>query len=191
MRIAMFSMVFVLAAAPAQARDESVYQLATPLVDHHGAHVSLDVYRGHPTLVSMFYGTCPAACPLLTAKVLAVDAMLDAVTKSETRVLLVSFDPKRDTPSALSKLAQAHGLDEKRMSLAATTAAKARELGAALQIHYRALPDGAFEHDSKIVVLDRNGAITGTFDAFDSPVEEIAAAVRAARASNATVARDR
>jgi cytochrome oxidase Cu insertion factor (SCO1/SenC/PrrC family) len=45
-----------------------------------------------------------AACPLLVAKVKALEAKLSAGARKDTRVLLVSFDPDRDTAEALGKL---------------------------------------------------------------------------------------
>ena len=43
----------------------SIYQLDAALTNQDGKTHGLDVYRGHPVLVTMFYGSCPAACPLI------------------------------------------------------------------------------------------------------------------------------
>ena len=44
-------------------RSDSIYALSASLVDQRGRQVGLDLFRGHPVLISMFYATCPDACP--------------------------------------------------------------------------------------------------------------------------------
>src|SRR5689334_8070472 len=47
----------------------SIYDLPVQLVTATGAHVGLDVDRGQPVLVAMFYASCTVACPLLVSEV--------------------------------------------------------------------------------------------------------------------------
>ena len=47
----------------------SLYDLALRLRTADDRTVGLDVARGHVVLVSMFYGTCPAACPVLVEEI--------------------------------------------------------------------------------------------------------------------------
>ncbi len=44
---------------------KSIYNLDAKLTTQAGKHIGLDLYRGQPVLISMFYGSCPLACPLL------------------------------------------------------------------------------------------------------------------------------
>jgi protein SCO1/2 len=141
----------------AVANAPSLYALHPALLDADGRSIGLDVFRGHPVIVSMFYGSCPSACPLLVSNVARVDAELPAEVRAQTRVLLVSFDAVHDTPAALQAVAAAHHLDPARWTLAAAGDDDARELAAALGISYHALPGGGFAHTSVITALDREG----------------------------------
>lgn len=131
----------------------SLYDLPIELRDGR-----FDAQRGHPVLVAMFFGTCPAACP----------AMIDDVTRvlaeaPDAHVLLVSFDAARDTPARLAELARIHHLDA-RWTLDAADESNARVLAAAIGLKYRRLPDGGFTHSTAIVALDGGGRVIGRTD---------------------------
>ena len=155
----------------------SIYPLAVSLHDEHGTSIGLDVYRGHPVIVSMFYGSCPVACPLIVSHVKDVESRLPADARADLRVVLVSFDPARDTPEALSAIAQKRGLDLSRWTLATGGDDDVRQVAAVLGVSYRAIPGGAFSHDSVITVLDREGRPIARDDDPSADVEPLAQAV--------------
>lgn len=158
--------------------DRSIYALSMTLTDQDGAQVGLDVFRGKPLFIGMFYGTCPSACPVLISRIKRVMAGLDAAADAEVRVLLVSFDPERDTPEALRKIAALRGLDA-RWKLASAPDDQARDLAAVLGIQYRRLPDGNFNHTSSILLLDRKGAVDMRVDDMAQAMEPLVARAKA------------
>lgn len=168
------------AMAPAEAAAASIYALPAALVDHRGQSVALGVGRGHPVLVSMFYGSCTSACPMIVAKIRTIEANLSEAERADLRVVLVSFDPARDTPASLAKLAATQGLDE-RWSLLTTDEDAVREISAVLGVKYKRRPNGDFDHSSVIAVLDREGAIAHRLDDLGAPVEPAVAAIAALR----------
>lgn len=135
----------------------SVYDLPAVVTDQNGNAVSIDVFRGHPVLITMFYATCPNACPLLTADIKRIDRQLPQPVRDKLRVLMVSFDSTRDTPELLSRYGRERGLDGARWKLANATEDTARELAALLGIRYRKLDNGAYFHTSSIILLDEQG----------------------------------
>ncbi len=148
---------------------ESIYQLGTKLTDQDGRTVGLDLFRGHPVLVAMFYGTCPAACPTLTRDIRAIEEELTDAERGDLRVLMVSFDPDRDTPERLSALAKKHSVDEARWRFTSGDESDVRALAAVLGVQYRKMDNGEFSHTTKIVLLDRDGAIAGQIDGLRQP----------------------
>jgi protein SCO1 len=135
----------------------SIYDLQMQLIDSHGQSIGLDVARGKPVIIAMFYASCTVACPLLIAEVDQVIAELPAPARDDVQVLLVSFDAKRDTPAKLSALMQERKLDDAQWTLAAAGDADARALAAVLGVKYRQLANGDFAHGSTIVALDAEG----------------------------------
>lgn len=156
--------VMASSAALAVSHGDSLYQLSMKLTDQRGQPTTLDAFRGHPVIVSMFYGSCPAACPLLVSNVKALEGSLDPETRAAVRILLVSFDPRNDTPAALGRFAEERGIDGSRWTLASASDAQVRTLAAVLGIKYRRLPDGGFNHTSTVLLLDRDGRIEGRYD---------------------------
>lgn len=138
---------------------DSVYQLQADLRTQAGSHAGLDVDRGHPVLISMFYGTCPAACPMLISGIKDYESRLDAASRAELRVLMVSFDAARDTPARLTGLAQLHRVDTARWLFASAQESDARKIAALLGVSYRRQPDGNFDHSLLITLLDRDGRV--------------------------------
>lgn len=154
----------------------SIYELDLDLRAQNGQIVELSVHRGHPVLVSMFYASCPQACPMLIQKLQAIEAKLDPAARADLRVVMVSFDPERDDPAALTQLATRHGLDD-RWTLASVPEAQVRDLSAVLGIRYRQLPDGEFNHSSVITLLDADGRPIERLDGPGAPDEALVAAL--------------
>lgn len=161
-------------AAPA----DSIYQLHGELADQSGKATGLDVYAGHPVLISMFYADCPNACPLLLEAIRATEAALPANQREQLRVLLISLDSENDTSQSLSALATQRHVDLKRWTLARGDAATIRRIAAVLHIQYRKLPDGNFNHSSVITLLDKEGVIVKQTSLLAKADPEMVASVR-------------
>lgn len=152
----------------------SLYELPLTLTSAAGTRAPLDLDRGHPTLISMFYGSCAAACPLLIDTLDHTLQQLPEGSRDQARVILVSFDPARDTPARLRELVRLHRLDA-RWTLAAAGADDAQTLAAVLGIRYRATADGQFFHTSVIVALDGEGRTTARMDGIGDASNLVAA----------------
>jgi protein SCO1/2 len=139
--------------------DGSLYDLGTHLETAAGARVTLDRFRGKPLLIAMFYASCREVCPLTIAKLEGIAAKLSP----DVAVLMVSFDPERDDPPALARLAAEHHLDG-RFTLARTSNDEVRELSAALGVKYRRTADGDFNHSTVITLLDRRGVVAARIE---------------------------
>ncbi|MEO8459358.1 MAG: SCO family protein [Dokdonella sp.] len=138
---------------------DSVYRLDIPLVDQDGRGSHFADHRGKPMLVSMFYSSCPYVCPMTIETLRSSERALSEAQRSQIEVLLVSFDPKRDDPPALKRIAVQHKVDTVRWTLARPDAGNVRKLAAVLDIQYRQLTDGDFNHSTSLILLDREGRI--------------------------------
>lgn len=146
-------------AVPAPLPGDSLYQLDIPLTDQTGRRFALRDLRGRPQLVAMFYTSCRYVCPLIIDTLKATEHALPEALQPRVSVLVVSFDPERDDVAALATVAHKRLLDASRWRLARTDAAHVRELAAALDIQYRRLEDGEFNHASKLSLLDAEGRL--------------------------------
>ena len=149
-------------ALAAELPTDSIYRLNAQITTQSAATVGLDLYRGRPTLISMFYGSCPAACPMLITAMQVYESHLDPAARARLRVLLVSFDASRDTPQHLDSVASLHHTDPKRWTFASASDSDARKIAAVLGISYRRLPTGEFDHSLLITLLDNEGRIVAS-----------------------------
>jgi protein SCO1/2 len=137
----------------------SIYQLDARLVDQDGRAQGLDLYRGAPVLITMFYGSCQATCPLIIDTLRSTERGLSPEQRARLRILMISFDPERDTPKALAQIAATRRIDTSRWTLATADANTVRDIAALLDVQYRRLPSGEFSHSAVITVLSPRGEI--------------------------------
>jgi protein SCO1/2 len=148
----------LLARAAVPMPGDSIYRLPATLADQHGRSFELSSLRGTPMLFSMFYTSCEMVCPMIFETIEATRKALHASAQPPMRVLMVSFDPARDTVAALKKTATAHGCDD-HWTLARTDDATVRKIAAVMGVQYRKLSNGEFNHSTLIDVLDKRGRI--------------------------------
>ena len=72
------------------------------LVDHRGRRVTLESYRGKPVLLFFGYTHCPDVCPLTLSRLARATESLGRQGE-DVRILLVTQDPARDTPTVLGR----------------------------------------------------------------------------------------
>jgi protein SCO1/2 len=172
-------LVFVQSAVLAQnpVLPNSLYQLQAPLTNQAGQSQSFALYRGSPVLVTMFYSTCPAACPLLIDTLRSIEATLSPAQKSQLRVLMISIDPDRDTAAVLGELARTRRVDLSRWTLARADASTVRKIAATLNVQYRKLPNGEFNHTSVITLINSEGETVKQTSTLGSADPELLAAL--------------
>jgi protein SCO1 len=169
------------AAGPAPLPRDSVYQLPLQLTDQSGRISDWRTRRGKPQLVSMFYTSCQYICPLIVDSGKAVEKNLTPAQQQKLGILLVSMDPRRDTPAALQAIVDKRHLDTARWTLASPPVGDVRAAAGVLGIRYRQLANGEFNHTSALVLLDADGRILARTEQVGSrPDPEFIAAVRAA-----------
>jgi protein SCO1/2 len=173
------------AGALADLPGDSVYHLDIPLVDQDGNGSHLADRRGKPQLVSMFYTSCKFVCPLIIDSLRLTERSFDPAERQRLEVLVLSFDPERDTPTQLKSVFDKRKLDARRWTLARTEAPNVRKLAAALDIRYRALADGDINHATALVFLDADGRIVARSDTLGAVDPDFVAAIRASLSAHA------
>jgi protein SCO1/2 len=158
---------------------DSAYQLPLRLIDQHGKRWDWRSKRGRPQLVAMFYSSCQYICPLIVESGKAVERGLAPAQRERMGVLLISMDPARDTPAALMKVVRERHIDDRRWSLASPEPDAVRGVAGVLDVRYRQLADGEFNHTSALILLDADGRIVARTEKIGSDVDpDFIAAVR-------------
>ncbi|MUV15769.1 SCO family protein [Noviluteimonas gilva] len=170
----------VQAGAPAARPADSVYQLSVPLTDAKGKTQDWRTLAGKPRIVAMFYTSCPYMCPLIVESGKGVVHALPPAERERIGMVLISIDPQRDTPAVLRETATKRKVDTTQWILAAPAPADVRKIAGVLDVRYRHLADGNFNHTSVLILLDAQGRIVARTEQMGpKPDPEFLAAVRA------------
>ena len=130
------------------------------LTTQDGARLSLSDLRGRVVALTFIYTSCADTCPLLTAKMVALQNRLGAEFGSRIVFLSVSVDPERDTPDVLKRYAQAHGANLKGWHFLTGTSAEIRDVARRYGIYYKKQPRGDVDHTFLTSVIDPRGALS-------------------------------
>lgn len=165
--------------APAAALPgQSIYQLDAKLTTADGKVRSLDDLRGRPVLITMFYSSCQATCPMLAFSMRRMTAALSEAERQRLQPVMISFDPARDSPAALAEFGRLNKLEPSRWWLARAPDSTVREIAAVLGIRYREASPGVFSHSAVITLLDEEGRIVQRTSKLDALDPEFMQAVR-------------
>lgn len=144
---------------PGKPTDKSLYLLDSKWTSDIGKTVPLSVLRGRTQVVAMFFTQCEYACPIIVNDMKKLEAALPAGVRAKTDFLLVSLDPKRDTPEALAAYRKKQNLPVANWTLIQGVEDDVRELAALLGINYAQDARGQFAHSNVITVLNAEGEI--------------------------------
>ena len=162
--MAMLALAFCQGTAAALPGD-SLYQLTEPLQAQNGQPFRMAQLAGRPALVTMFYGSCQLACPIVVHHMASTVAKLPAAARGRLTAVMISLDPQTDTEDSLKRLAAEHGLDGAGWVWAVSDSdAHTRSLAAALGVRYRRLESGVINHSTRVLLLDRQGRVAAAAD---------------------------
>lgn len=160
---------------------DSLFQLESEWGSSEGERVKLSHFAGTPQIVTMFYASCTAACPVLVENVKRIERALAQAAIKKVGFLLVTFDPLRDTAKALKVYGEKRGLARDSWTLLRGSEEDTLELAVLLGMKYK--PDGAggFSHSNIITLLDAQGRVVHRkigLQLSDTDVEAFVSALR-------------
>jgi protein SCO1/2 len=162
---------------------DSLFHFQADWQSHRGETVQLADFEGRPTIITMIYGSCQTACPILVRDAQRIQQALPADQRESVQVVVVSFDPARDTPDALATYARDRAVDKPNWHYLNGRAGDIRTLATLLGIRYRDNGNGTFDHSNLVAVLDPAGRIVHRSEGLMQPVEGAVAAIDAALAA--------
>jgi protein SCO1 len=158
-----------------QASSGEAYGAPFTLVDHTGAEITEKALRGHPSAVFFGFTHCPEVCP---TTLFEMDGWLNTLGDEgkDIRAFFVSPEPLESyvanvsdripgitgDPEAIAEMARSFGIYSRKVEL---------EGG-----------DYTMDHTASILLLDRNGAFSGTIAYGENPDTAVAKLKRLAGA---------
>ena len=113
--------------------------------------------RGKVVAVTFVYATCTDTCPMLTAKMAALQQRLGKDFGSKVFFVSVTVDPQRDTPQALKRYAEAHGANPAGWAFVTGTLEEVREVARRYGVYYKKAERGDVDHTFLTSIIDQQG----------------------------------
>jgi len=142
---------------PASCTPFSFYDLPYTFTNDQARKVQLSEWRGKPMILTMEYSNCRFMCTTTFSKLKAIQTAADQ-QNLQIDFMIVSLDPKNDTPQAWQQYRVSREVDRSNWHLLTGSEATMKEFAALIGIKYWYM-DEHILHDFKIVRLNANGEI--------------------------------
>ncbi len=139
--------------------ETSIFNLTTKWKTEEGAEIELQDLKGKALVVVMIYTTCKAACPRLVADMRNIEKQIPTEKKNDVQYVLVSIDPKNDTPEKLKAFAIENQMDEAHWTFLQGNENSVREFANVLAVKYKEISPIDFSHSNIISVFNQQGEL--------------------------------
>lgn len=133
------------------------YALPYTFTDDQARTVHLSEWRGKPLILTMEYSECRFMCTTTFSKLRSIQTAADQL-KIPIDFVIVSLDPKNDTPEAWRQYKKSREVDRSNWHMLTGTEAVTKEFSRLIGIKYWYM-DEHILHDFKIVRLNAQGQI--------------------------------
>ncbi len=132
---------------------------AFTLTAQDGRRLALNELRGKVVVVTFIYTSCADACPLLTAKMAALQDDLGVDFGPKIFFVSITVDPERDTPEVLTRYAQAHGANLAGWAFLTGTPEEIRAVARQYGVYYKKQAGGDVDHTFLTSLVDQSGTL--------------------------------
>ncbi|TMU57662.1 SCO family protein [Flagellimonas algicola] len=139
--------------------EESIFNLTSKWNTEEGNSIELKDLKGKTLVMVMIYTTCKAACPRLVADMRNIEKQIPESFTNDMQYVLVSIDPKTDTPTHLKAFAMENFMDGDHWTFLQGTEMGVREFANVLAVKYKQISPMAFSHSNIISVFNPQGEL--------------------------------
>lgn len=140
-------------------KDESIFDLTSQWKTEEDKSTQLKDLKGKTLVIVMIYTSCRTACPLLVQDMKAIEAKVPKDNLKDVQFVLVSIDPKVDTPAHLKEFAQFNKMDDEHWTFLQGTEEGTREFANTLALKYKRISPIDFSHSNMISVFNPKGEL--------------------------------
>lgn len=151
----------------------SIFQLNSDWENQDGQKLKLAELNGKTLVMAMIYTSCKTACPRLTAEMREIEEKLGKYDSNKVRLVLISIDPKVDTPEKMKTYLKQNGFEGEQWLFLRSNDANTREFANVLSVKYKQISPIDFSHSNIISIFSDRGVLTLQKEGLDSDVTEI------------------
>ncbi len=139
--------------------EESIFNLTSTWHTEEDETIQLKDLKGKTLVMVMIYTSCKAACPRLVADMRNIEAQIPDDKIKDIQFVLVSIDPKTDTPTRLKAYAKENLMDDEQWMFLQGTESGVREFANVLSVKYKEISPIDFSHSNIISVFNSQGEL--------------------------------
>lgn len=138
--------------------DMSIYNLPSVWTNQDGEDIELHELKDNVLVMVMIFTSCQAACPRLVADMRHIRKQTaDFPNKEKVKYVLVSIDPKTDTPERLKEFAIENQMDDDQWIFLRSDEENTREFAQVLAVSYKRISPVDFSHSNIISIFNPKG----------------------------------
>lgn len=107
----------------------------------------------------IIYTSCKSVCQRLVADMRDIESKLDKKYKQNLKLILVSIDPKTDTPERLKSFEIENKMNQDPWIFLSSSEENTREFAAVLAVNYKKISPMDFSHSNIISVFNPKGEL--------------------------------
>lgn len=139
--------------------DSSIFNLTSKWKTEEDKTIKLHDLKGKTLVMVMIYTTCKAACPRLVADMRNIESKIPNNLLNDVNFVLVSIDPKTDTPKRLKEFAVENFMDGEQWTFLQGSVSNVREFANVLAVKYKQISPLDFSHSNIISVFNSKGEL--------------------------------
>ena len=132
---------------------------AFTLTAQDGRRLSLNELHGKVVVITFIYTSCVDACPLLTAKMAALQNDLGNDFGPKIFFLSITVDPEHDTLEILTRYAQVHGANLSGWAFLTGSPDEIQAVARQYGIYRKQQTDGDVDHTFLTSLVDQHGTL--------------------------------
>lgn len=136
--------------------ETSIFNLTSQWNTQNNKTIELKDLKGDVLVMVMIYTSCQSACPRLMADMRNIYVEID---DKSVKYVLISIDPKIDTPVRLKEVAIENHMDNDQWIFLQGTEENVREFANVLAVKYKKITPLDFSHSNIISVFDKDGVL--------------------------------
>jgi protein SCO1/2 len=176
--MALCALAFPAAAAAAPALPKIGPAPQFTLTDQDNRPFSLRDVRGRVAVVTFLFTSCSDTCPVLTAKLVAIQRQLGP-DKEQVQFVAITVDPLNDTPAALKRYGLAHSADMARFSFLTGPFDRIEAVTKGYAVFFKKQAGGSVDHSFLTSIVDAQGTLRVQYLGWRFDANEFLADLRA------------
>lgn len=164
---------FVLQQKNEEISSDSIYNVSSKWEKQDGKTITFSDMKGKVLVTAMIFTSCKTACPRLTAEMRTISQKVGKTNPEDIQYVLISIDPKNDTPQVMKAYLDTNKFDEKQWTFIRSNEDDTRELANVIAVKYKEISPIEFSHSNIISVYSKKGTLAYQKEGLDSGDDDL------------------